>query len=288
MNGAAMSVARDHRAAAQRQTRFREPGPRQSRTTSGAAAISPDGRSAWVPSQAGQRQARHAPRRPGAQLPEHGARHQLAHRPRQAGAEDLCRAASTTTTPASRARRLRPRSASTCSSRSRPAARWPWSTRYGGSELFRVRRRARAAGSRAVGGRQAAVRQQLHGPHARRLRPFGAARDGHRRRAAASRPRPSHATEKLAAQVLLGKQLFYDAQDTRLARDAYMSCASCHNDGGHDGRIWDLTGFGEGLRNTIEPARPRPARRASCTGATTSTRCRTSRARSATSPAAPG
>ena len=30
-----------------------------------------------------------------------------------------------------------------------------------------------------------------------------------------------------------------------------MSCASCHNDGGHDGRVWDLTGLGEGLRNTI-------------------------------------
>ncbi|MBL8206393.1 MAG: NPCBM/NEW2 domain-containing protein [Blastocatellia bacterium] len=61
----------------------------------------------------------------------------------------------------------------------------------------------------------------------------------------------SVATEKLAAQVLRGKQFFYDAQDTRLARDAYISCASCHNDGGQDGRIWDLTGFGEGLRNTI-------------------------------------
>ena len=58
-------------------------------------------------------------------------------------------------------------------------------------------------------------------------------------------------TEKLAPNVLLGKQLFYDARDTRLARDRYMSCASCHNDGGHDGRVWDLTGFGEGLRNTI-------------------------------------
>ena len=59
------------------------------------------------------------------------------------------------------------------------------------------------------------------------------------------------ATEKLNATVLNGKQLFYDARDTRLARDRYMSCASCHNDGGHDGRVWDLTGFGEGLRNTI-------------------------------------
>ena len=59
------------------------------------------------------------------------------------------------------------------------------------------------------------------------------------------------ATEKLAANVLKGKQLFYDARDPRLARDRYMSCASCHNDGGSDGRVWDLTGLGEGLRNTI-------------------------------------
>ena len=59
------------------------------------------------------------------------------------------------------------------------------------------------------------------------------------------------ATERLSAQVLRGKQLFYDARDPRLAKDAYVSCASCHNDGGQDGRVWDLTGFGEGLRNTI-------------------------------------
>jgi cytochrome c peroxidase len=57
-------------------------------------------------------------------------------------------------------------------------------------------------------------------------------------------------TDKLTAQVLKGKQLFYDARDPRLARDRYLSCATCHNDGGHDGRVWDLTGFGEGLRNT--------------------------------------
>ncbi|MGH8576885.1 MAG: PKD domain-containing protein, partial [Gammaproteobacteria bacterium] len=59
------------------------------------------------------------------------------------------------------------------------------------------------------------------------------------------------AVENLPAQVLLGKQLFYDARDPRLARDRYISCAACHNDGGHDGRVWDLSGFGEGLRNTI-------------------------------------
>ena len=42
----------------------------------------------------------------------------------------------------------------------------------------------------------------------------------------------SVATEKLDATVLKGKQFFYDARDTRLAREGYMSCASCHNDGG--------------------------------------------------------
>lgn len=61
----------------------------------------------------------------------------------------------------------------------------------------------------------------------------------------------SSSLEKLSAQVLRGKQLFYDALDPRLALQEYISCAGCHNDGGHDGRTWDLTGFGEGLRNTI-------------------------------------
>ncbi len=62
---------------------------------------------------------------------------------------------------------------------------------------------------------------------------------------------PSVAVEKLGAAVLQGKRLFYDARDARLAREGYMSCASCHNDGGGDGRVWDLTGMGEGLRDTI-------------------------------------
>ena len=61
----------------------------------------------------------------------------------------------------------------------------------------------------------------------------------------------SHEGDKLSAQVRQGKKLFYDAADTRLALHGYISCASCHNDGGHDGRTWDLTGFGEGLRNTV-------------------------------------
>jgi len=57
--------------------------------------------------------------------------------------------------------------------------------------------------------------------------------------------------EELDATVLRGKQLFYDSRDDRLAALDYMSCASCHVDGEHDGRIWDFTGVGEGLRNTI-------------------------------------
>jgi DNA-binding beta-propeller fold protein YncE/mono/diheme cytochrome c family protein len=58
--------------------------------------------------------------------------------------------------------------------------------------------------------------------------------------------------ERLAPAILRGKQLFHDARDGRLARDRYLSCAGCHNDGGQDGRTWDLTGLGEGLRNTID------------------------------------
>ena len=59
------------------------------------------------------------------------------------------------------------------------------------------------------------------------------------------------ANELLQPQVLRGKQLFYDARDDRLAMLDYMSCASCHVDGEHDGRVWDFTSLGEGLRNTI-------------------------------------
>jgi len=59
------------------------------------------------------------------------------------------------------------------------------------------------------------------------------------------------AFEVLSPQVLLGKRLFYDARDNRIALESYISCAGCHNDGGQDGRVWDFTQFGEGLRNTL-------------------------------------
>jgi hypothetical protein len=58
-------------------------------------------------------------------------------------------------------------------------------------------------------------------------------------------------TEKLSAQVLKGKQIFYNAGDDRMSLNHYISCASCHLDGGSDERVWDFTDRGEGFRNTV-------------------------------------
>jgi YVTN family beta-propeller protein len=60
------------------------------------------------------------------------------------------------------------------------------------------------------------------------------------------------ATELLSPEVLLGKRIFYNAADPRMSADGYISCATCHLDGGHDGRTWDFTGRGEGLRRTTD------------------------------------
>ncbi|MEM7671875.1 MAG: LamG-like jellyroll fold domain-containing protein [Verrucomicrobiota bacterium] len=59
-------------------------------------------------------------------------------------------------------------------------------------------------------------------------------------------------SEILESDVLLGKRIFYSAEDTRMALDGYQTCASCHQDGGTDNRIWDFTDRGEGLRNTTD------------------------------------
>ena len=58
------------------------------------------------------------------------------------------------------------------------------------------------------------------------------------------------ANETLSPEVLRGKQIFYNAADTRMSRNGYISCAACHLDGFEDGRVWDFTDRGEGLRNT--------------------------------------
>lgn len=61
---------------------------------------------------------------------------------------------------------------------------------------------------------------------------------------------PTVAQEPLSAQVLMGKKIFYDASDERMSKDKYIACATCHLDGDSDGRVWDFTDRGEGLRNT--------------------------------------
>jgi sugar lactone lactonase YvrE len=62
---------------------------------------------------------------------------------------------------------------------------------------------------------------------------------------------PTVETDALSATVLLGKQVFHNAADRRMNLDRYLSCASCHLDGGQDGRVWDFSNRGEGFRNTI-------------------------------------
>jgi len=57
-------------------------------------------------------------------------------------------------------------------------------------------------------------------------------------------------SEPLDPAVLLGKQIFYDGH--AMSQDGYISCASCHLGGDHDGRTWDFTNRGEGLRNTTD------------------------------------
>jgi len=57
--------------------------------------------------------------------------------------------------------------------------------------------------------------------------------------------------EFVSPQVFSGKQIFHNASDPRMSRDGYISCASCHSDGGSDGQVWDFSQDGEGLRNTI-------------------------------------
>jgi DNA-binding beta-propeller fold protein YncE len=61
---------------------------------------------------------------------------------------------------------------------------------------------------------------------------------------------PSADDEPLSPELLFGKQVFYDAADKRMSDVGYMSCATCHLAGLSDGRVWDFTDRGEGLRNT--------------------------------------
>lgn len=52
--------------------------------------------------------------------------------------------------------------------------------------------------------------------------------------------------------VALGARAFHDSSEPLYSRGGYVACAHCHPGGGMDGRTWDFTQFGEGLRNTID------------------------------------
>lgn len=58
--------------------------------------------------------------------------------------------------------------------------------------------------------------------------------------------------EALSNTLLLGKRLFHDSADPRLSAQRYISCAACHDEGGQDGRVYDFSDVGEGLRNTAD------------------------------------
>jgi YVTN family beta-propeller protein len=62
---------------------------------------------------------------------------------------------------------------------------------------------------------------------------------------------PTASTEPLSPEALRGKRIFNTTTDIRMSKDGYLSCASCHAEGGSDGRIWDFTDRGEGLRSTV-------------------------------------
>ena len=62
---------------------------------------------------------------------------------------------------------------------------------------------------------------------------------------------PVVAQEKLAPDVLLGKQVFSNSADGRMTVQGYLTCITCHFDGGDDGQVYDFTSRGEGFRNTI-------------------------------------
>ena len=56
--------------------------------------------------------------------------------------------------------------------------------------------------------------------------------------------------EALSPQELEGKRMFENSADPRMSREGYLSCATCHIEGFEDGRVFDFTARGEGLRNT--------------------------------------
>lgn len=55
-------------------------------------------------------------------------------------------------------------------------------------------------------------------------------------------------TAALSPRLALGRRLFFSSRPRRISSERWMSCASCHFDGDHDGRTWFFPG--RGFRNT--------------------------------------
>lgn len=56
--------------------------------------------------------------------------------------------------------------------------------------------------------------------------------------------------EVVPADVLAGEVVFVSSADRRMSAAGYTACGTCHPEGQHDGRTWDFTQRGEGLRDT--------------------------------------
>ncbi len=56
--------------------------------------------------------------------------------------------------------------------------------------------------------------------------------------------------DPVPAEVLAGEIVFTSTADLRMSAGGYAACATCHPEGEADGRTWDFTQRGEGLRNT--------------------------------------
>ena len=249
----------------------------------GATAISPDGRSAWLPSK--QDNVKRGTRRDGQPLNFQNTVRAISSRiDLQAGAEDFPQRIDHDNAGLASAAAFDARGIYlfVALETSRQVA---VVDAYGGTGDLPLRGRPRTSRPRAFVGRPAPVREQLHAAHDRRVRSVYVAQGGHRERAAGRHldrraEREAHAAGAARQAAILRRQRHpprarllhqlrflpqrWRPRRTHLGpdRDSARACA-------------------------IPPAcAAGPARRASCTGATTSTRCRTSRARSATSRAA--
>lgn len=63
--------------------------------------------------------------------------------------------------------------------------------------------------------------------------------------------RISYGEEPLPPGVARGRDLFHDAASSRMTKNRWLSCSSCHPGGGSDGRVWNLPGRGRLLTKDL-------------------------------------